>query len=226
MHNVNMIFFYTMGGSYMLVSNNYVHARDVVYVKESDGMQVAYDKLVESGYRCIPVLDEAGEKYVGNVYKVDLLQKEVENELSGSLDEVIEDQEDGYIEEEVPFFHVFKTIKRLPFLAVVDEDKTFLGILTNANVLDVLESAWDVKNGSYSLTIGTIEYSGALSNMLDVINEYTNVQGVVTLKDTLKFVRRVTIVLDKDVDKKKLDKIIKGLEEENFTVIHVEELNT
>lgn len=210
----------------MLVSNNYVHARDVVYVKESDGMQVAYDKLVESGYRCIPVLDEAGEKYVGNVYKVDLLQKEVENELSGSLDEVIEDQEDGYIEEEAPFFHVFKTIKRLPFLAVVDEDKTFLGILTNANVLDVLESAWDVKNGSYSLTIGTIEYSGALSNMLDVINEYTNVQGVVTLKDTLKFVRRVTIVLDKDVDKKKLDKIIKELEEENFTVIHVEELNT
>src|SRR5690625_6929041 len=35
-----------------------------------------------------------------SVYKVDLLQKEVENELSGSLDEVIEDQEDGYIEEE------------------------------------------------------------------------------------------------------------------------------
>src|SRR5690625_1200761 len=163
-----------MGGSYMLVSNNYVHARDVVYVKESDGMQVAYDKLVESGYRCIPVLDEAGEKYVGNVYKVDLLQKEVENELSGSLDEVIEDQEDGYIEEEAPFFYVFKTIKRLPFLAVVDEDKTFLGILTNANVLDVLESAWDVKNGSYSLTIGTIEYSNGsiLSDSFHNISYY------------------------------------------------------
>src|SRR5690625_5291727 len=127
MHNVNMTFFYTMGGSYMLVSNNYVHARDVVYVKESDGMQVAYDKLVESGYRCIPVLDEAGEKYVGNVYKVDLLQKEVENELSGSLDEVIEDQEDGYIEEEVPFFYVFKTINIMTFLAVVDDVSSCLG---------------------------------------------------------------------------------------------------
>lgn len=208
----------------MLVSNNYVNKKDVIYLKESDGMEIALKKLVDSGYRCIPVLDDEEKKYIGNVYKVDLLKKEVEGELSGSLEAVIEDQEDGYVEEEAPFFKVFTTIKRLPFLAVVDEEKNFLGILTNGKVLNVLESAWDIQKGSYSLTIGTIEYAGALRHMLGVINKYTTVQSVITLKDTLKFVRRVTIVLPKEVEESTLEKIIKDLEEDNFSVIHVEKL--
>jgi len=210
----------------MLVSNNYVRKRDVVFVRESEGMEAALKKLVESGFRCIPVLDDGGEKYVGNVYKVDLLKKEVEGELDGPLSEVLDDMEDGFIEEEAPFFKVFTTIKRLPYLAVVDEEKNFLGILTNANVLDVLESSWDVESGGYSLTIGTIEYAGALRHMLKIINEYTSVRSVITLKDTLKFVRRVTIVLPKEVDEKNLKKIIKDLEEANYNIIHVERLNS
>ncbi|HLR24192.1 MAG TPA: cyclic di-AMP binding protein CbpA [Candidatus Avipropionibacterium sp.] len=209
----------------MLVNNNYVRKRDVVFVRESDGMESALEKIVEAGYRCIPVLDDAREKYVGNVYKVDLLKKEVDGELDGPLSEVITDVEDGFVEEEAPFFKVFATIKRLPYLAVVDDEKTFLGILTNANVLDVLESSWDIENGSYSLTIGTIEYAGALRHMLDIINEYTSVQSVITLKDTLKFVRRLTVVLPKEVDEKTLKKITRDLEEANYNVIRVEELN-
>lgn len=209
----------------MLVSNDYVPKREVVFVKETAHMEEALEKLKESGYRCIPVLDEQAEKYIGNVYKVDLLKKEVDGKLDGPLNGVIEDQDDGHIKEDDPFFKVFTSIKRLPFLAVVDEDKTFLGILTNGNVIHVLESSWDVKNGGYSLTIGTIEYAGALQHMLGIINEYANVQSVITLKNTFKFVRRVTIVLPKEVDEKTLEKITKGLDENNFTVIHVEKLN-
>lgn len=213
-----------MGGDNMLVSNNYVKKKDVVYVKESDSLEVALQKLVDSGYRCIPVLDDNEDQYIGNVYKVDILKKEVEGDLSGPLTDVIDNKEDGFIEEEAPFFKVFTTIKRIPYLAVVGENKKFLGILTNANVLDVLESAWDLENGGYSLTIGTLEYAGALRNMLDICNKYTTVRSVITLKDTLKFVRRVSIVLPKDVNKKTLDKIIKDLEEANFAVIRVENL--
>lgn len=209
----------------MLVSNDYVSKQEVVFVTETAQMKEALDKIVESGYRCIPVLDEQGEKYIGNVYKVDLLTKEVDDELEGPLNGVIRDQEDGHIKEDDPFFKVFTSIKRLPFLAVVDEEKRFLGILTNGNVIHVLENSWDIRNGSYSLTIGTIEYAGALQHILGVINEYCSVQSVITLKDTLKFVRRVCIVLPKDVDEKTANKVVKSLEDENFTVIHKEKLN-
>ncbi|HLS06996.1 MAG TPA: cyclic di-AMP binding protein CbpA [Bacillota bacterium] len=209
----------------MLVKHEYVTKDKVVVVKETDSKEAALKRLTDSGYRCIPVLDEAGEKYVGNIYKVDLLREEIDDELDGTIARLIRDQEDGHIKEEAPFFNVFSTIKRLPFLAVVEDDQEFLGILTNANVISVLEQAWGAERGSYSYTIGTIEYAGALQQMLEIINEYCTVESVISLNNDLKFVRRVCIVLPKDVTEKTADQISEDLEANNFTVIHRETLN-
>src|SRR5690625_2833006 len=209
----------------MLVKHEYVTRDEVVSVKETDTKEFVSERLTETGYRCIPVLDETGKKYVGNIYKVDLLKEEIDDELDGTIKTLIRDQEDGHIKEEAPFFKVFKTIKRLPFLAVVEDDMEFLGILTNANVISVLESAWGANRGSYSYTIGTIEYAGALQQILEIINEYCTVESVISLNNDLKFVRRVCIVLPKDVTEKTADQISEDLEANNFTVIHRETLN-
>ncbi|HEY4600272.1 MAG TPA: cyclic di-AMP binding protein CbpA [Cerasibacillus sp.] len=209
----------------MLVKNDYVNKTEVVYVKENDNMQDVMDKLVTSGYRCIPVLDEAGEKYVGNVYKVHLLKHEREHSLDAPLNELIADRKNSYVREEDAFFKVFKSIKQLPFLAVVDEDKNFLGILTNGNVIQVLENAWGVHNGSYSLTIGTIEYAGALQKMLSVVNEYCNVQSVISLNNNSQYVRRVCVVLPEEVDETLMQKVVKALDDNNFTITDIEKLN-
>lgn len=209
----------------MLVKHEYVTKDVVVTVKENDTKEHALKTLAESGYRCIPVLDETGEKYVGNIYKVDLLKEEVDDGLDGTLANIISDKEDGYITEEAPFFSVFQTIKRLPYLAVVEEDQEFLGILTNANVISVLEDAWGANRGSYSYTIGTLEFAGALQQILKIINKYCTIESVVTLNNDLKYVRRVCVVLPKDVNEATADKISKDLDKNNFTVIHREKLN-
>lgn len=209
----------------MLVKHEYVTKDEVVFVKETDTKEYVSERLAETGYRCIPVLDETGTKYVGNIYKVDLLREEIDDELDGTIARLIRDKDDGHVKEEAPFFKVFQTIKRLPFLAVVEDDHEFLGILTNANVISVLENAWGADRGSYSYTIGTIEYSGALQQMLSIINKYCTVESVVSLNNDLKFVRRVCIVLPKDVTEETADQISKELDDNNFTVIHREKLN-
>src|SRR5699024_301036 len=209
----------------MLVKNDYVNKQDVVFVKENDGKKDVLNTLAESGYRCIPVLDDSGKKYVGNIYKVHLLKEEIDHDLDGSIADLITDQENGHIKEDDAFFKVFKSIKRLPFLAVVGEDEEFLGILTNGNVISVLESAWGADRGSYSYTIGTVEYTGALQRMLEIVNKYCMVESDINLDNSLKFVRRVCIVLPKDVEEETARKISQELDEHNFTVIHVEKLN-
>jgi|SRR5690625_1173908 len=209
----------------MLVKHEYVTKDEVVFVKETDTKEHVSERLAETGYRCIPVLDETGKKYVGNIYKVDLLKEEIDAELDGTIARLIRDQDDGHVKEEAPFFKVFNTIKRLPFLAVVEDDHEFLGILTNANVISVLENAWGADRGSYSYTIGTIEYAGALQQILSIINKYCTVESVVSLNNDLKFVRRVCIVLPKDVTEETADQISKELDDNNFTVIHRETLN-
>ncbi|ALX50198.1 cyclic di-AMP binding protein CbpA [Lentibacillus amyloliquefaciens] len=207
----------------MIINEDYVDKREVVYVHETDRKQDALDKVVESGYRCIPVLDEAGEKYVGNIYKVHLMEEELDGSLDGPTSDLISDQE-GYVNRKDPFVKVFSSIKALPFLGVVDDDKTFLGILTNGNIIQVLENAWGVHNGSYSLTIGTIEYAGALRRMLKVVNKYCNLQSVISLNNDSQFVRRVCIVLPDDVDEATMQRVVTDLEKDIFTVTDIEVL--
>lgn len=214
----------SLGGVGMLVKNDYVNKKDVVFVKENDSLETVMKTLDDSGYRCIPVLDEAEEKYVGNIYKVDVLEYELDHSLVGNLSKLISDQE-GFIKEDAPFFKVFSSIKQLPYLAVVNDDMEFLGILTNGNVIQVLENAWGVHNGSYSFTIGTIEYAGALQKMLKVVNKYCNVQSVISLNNNSHYVRRVCIVLPKEVDEALADKIRADLDKNNFTVTDIEKLN-
>ncbi|SHG36448.1 cyclic di-AMP binding protein CbpA [Ornithinibacillus halophilus] len=208
----------------MLVKNDYVNKKDVVHVKQDDSIEHVLEVLDKSGYRCIPVLDESETTFVGNIYKVDLLEYEIDHSLTGPLSSLIEDK-DGFVRENDPFFKVFSSIKRLPYLAVVNEEKEFLGILTNGNVLQLLEDAWGVNEGSYCLTVGTIEYAGALAKMLKVVNKHCNVQSVISLKNNLNFVRRVCVVLPKEVNEELATKVQKDLEKHNFTVTDIEVLN-
>jgi len=211
----------------MLVKNDYVNKETVVTAKENDTMKHALNTLSESGYRCIPVLDEAGKTYVGNIYKVHLLKYEREHgssALDQPLTELIANEKKGKIKEDDPFFKVFLNIKELPFLAVVNDEDEFLGILTNGNVIQVLENSWGVHNGSYSLTIGTIEYAGVLTKMLKIVNKYCNVQSVISLNNDSKYVRRVCIVLPDNVDESTANEIAQDLEDNNLTVTDIEDL--
>lgn len=209
----------------MLVKNDYIRKQDVVFVKENDSLEYAIRRLDESGYRCIPVLDEAALNYVGNIYKVDLLEYEQSKTLNGKVTNLVTDQH-GHVKEDDPFFKVFSSIKQLPYLAIVNDSNEFLGILTNGNVIQVLENAWGANNGSYSLTIGTLEYAGVLRKILKIINKYCNVQSVISLNNGSKYVRRICIVLPVEVDEQMVDKVKTDLEKSgDFTVTDIEKLN-
>lgn len=208
----------------MIVSNDYVVKQEVIYVKETDSMEKAIGKLNDSGFRCIPVLDEERNQFLGNIYKVHILEYEKEHDLNGTVKDLVRDQE-GFVREDDPFFKVFSSIKKLPYLAIVDGEGEFLGILTHANVITVLENAWGANNGSYSLTIGTVEFSGALQKMLKVINKHCNVQSVISLNNNSKYARRVCIVLPKNVNSNEVERIKKELYKNNFQVTDVEKLN-
>lgn len=116
----------------MRIKGNYVPKREVLYCSISFTIGEALDHLNKTGYRCVPVLDEKKEKFLGNVYKVDIL--EYKGSLEDDLSELLNDKE-GYVREDSSFFKVFFTIKKLPYLSVIDEKGTFLGILTHKRYL-------------------------------------------------------------------------------------------
>ncbi|AST91436.1 cyclic di-AMP binding protein CbpA [Sutcliffiella cohnii] len=209
----------------MKVRYNFVSKFDVQYCEPTFTVKEAYEKVKESGYRCIPVLSNNGRKFSGFIYKVHLLdylyeQKGKENDPITSLVQ----NEDAFIYEEDSFFKAFFTIKRLPFIAVLNEKEEFLGILTHANVMDVLADSFGMKTGGHTLTIATIEHKGAIKDLVTLLKE-VNIDGMLTLDNGEKYLRRIIVNLPAELTKAEVQRLVKKIEEKEFRVTHVDEID-
>ncbi|MGD6817496.1 cyclic di-AMP binding protein CbpA [Metabacillus sp. 84] len=207
----------------MKIRYNYVKKEAVKYCNLSNTVKEAYDRLKETGYRCIPVLDEGGKKFTGLIYKASLLEYyyEQKGQDNDSIASLVKDQ-DAYILEEDSFIKAFMSIKRLPFLAVLTEDQEFTGIMTHANIMDVLEDSFGLRTGGYLLTVATKEHKGAIKELVSTIKD-VNIEGLLTL-DNGDYLRRIVVNLSHDLTEKKLNKIISKLEEKEFRVTFIDDV--
>lgn len=123
------------------------------------------------------------------------------------------------------FFNVFFTIKELPYIAVLDENNQFYGILTHSSLLNMLSQSWSVEQGSYVLTIASTGQQGDLAVIAKIIAKYSSIASCITLdigKD--EFIRRTMITLPANTSKELCDKIVSQLEAKNFKVVEIEDL--
>jgi len=206
----------------MRIKGNYVPKREVLYCSISFTIGEALDHLNKTGYRCVPFLNEKKEKFLGNVYKVDIL--EYKGSLEDDLSELLNDKE-GYVREDSSFFKVFFTIKKLPYLSVIDEKGTFLGILTHKKVFELLEDAWGVHSSRYSVMVGTQDYNGAIQKLSTVLKKYSGIQSLMTFDNDALLVRRIMFTLGEEFKPEELDSLLKDLEDHGFRVVYVEEMN-
>lgn len=206
----------------MLVKQKHVKKANVTFTKESDSAQTALDLLNKSGFRCIPVLSDDEQKFVGNIYKVTLLEYFVEH---GNLDlpvgQLAEDA-DSFINEESSFYQVFHSIKRLPYLAVVDHNENFSGIMTHAKVFELLEEAWGYKTGSCAITIALPDAEGILINVLTKIKKHATVHCIFSLDNDSTYLRRVIVTLEKPANEKTVTDIEHDLTKVGARIIDTE----
>ncbi|WP_242224743.1 cyclic di-AMP binding protein CbpA [Bacillus cereus group sp. BfR-BA-01380] len=205
----------------MRVKGNYVLKKEVLFCKESYTLQEALDHLNKTGYRCVPVLDEKEEMFLGNIYKVDVL------EYKGSLDDNVKEllrNKDGSVKEDSSFFKVFFTIKELPYISVVNDNGIFLGILTHKKVFELLEDAWGLHSSVYSVMIGTQDYNGAIQKLSTVLKKYNGIQSLMTFDNKALYVRRIMFTLGEEFAVEELQTLLTDLENNGFRVIHVEEM--
>ena len=132
----------------MLVKQKQLKKKDVTFVTETDSISNVLEQLNSSGYRCIPVVNETGEKFVGNIYKVEILEYKLkEGDMQAPVKQLTEEAE-AFVTESSSFFEVFTSLKRLPYLAVVDEKGIFTGILPHSKVIELIEEAWGYRTKS------------------------------------------------------------------------------
>lgn len=210
----------------MLLKSLVIPKKNLTVVKESCTLEEAITILEESGYRCVPVLDETETFFRGNIYKMHIYRHKANGgDMSLPVTHLIKNTT-KFINIQSSFFKVFFTIKELPYIAVLDEDQKFYGILTHSSLLNMLQESWSVKNGSYVLTIVSGGEKGALAQISKIINNYASIANVMTL-DTEKdrSLRRLLITLPAGVTSNTLVQITTALEKKNYSVADVEDLN-
>lgn len=209
----------------MLIRSLAIPKRDLTTVKESATLQEAIDILEESGYRCVPVLDETEKLFRGNIYKMHIYRHKANGgDMSLPVTHLLKNAT-KFISIDSSFFKIFFTIKELPYIAVLNKDMTFFGILTHSSLLNMLAQSWSVDIGSYVLTIVAPSRKGDLFQITKVINKTTSIANVITLDGTRDDVlRRVLVTLPAETTRAELDTIIAGLERLDFSVVSVENL--
>ncbi|MBO1308323.1 CBS domain-containing protein [Enterococcus sp. 669A] len=210
----------------MLLESLVYPKKDLTTITESATLQEALDILEETGYRCVPILDESKQIFRGNIYKMHIYRHKANGgDLHLPVTHLLKNAT-KFISINTSFFKIFFTIKELPYITVLDENNHFYGILTHSTLLSMLSQSWSVKAGSYVLTIVSSGKKGELAVMTKIISKFSSIASCITLdvgKDLQG--RRTLITLPNGVDEQKLAAIVEHLERKNFEVREVETLS-
>ena len=209
----------------MLIRSLAIPKRELTIVKESATLQDALDILEESGFRCVPILDETETIFRGNIYKMHIYRHKANGgEMNLPVTHLLKNAT-KFISIDSSFFKVFFTIKELPYISVLNKDMTFYGILTHNALLNMLAQSWSIDVGSYVLTVIAPGQKGDLCHITKIINRYSSIASCISLdinrEDAL---RRVLVTLPAGTPKQVLDSIVKALERKDFRVTEIENL--
>ncbi|CAM4118129.1 hypothetical protein BAMA_13195 [Bacillus manliponensis] len=206
----------------MRVKYHFLPKQQVICCFENDNVNIALEKMNDSGYRAIPVIGEADKKFKGIIYKVDVLEHICEHEEVVNVTALLQESS-AFIFERDSFFRAFYTIRRLPFLAVLNDYDEFVGILTHSNVFDVIEDSFGMKTGGYILTLATHDNKGTIKELGALLKTY-NIGGLFTLDNGDQYIRRIIVNICDELLERELETLLSSLEKKGFRVSHVDRI--
>jgi len=211
----------------MLVKSLVLKKDKLTTVKETVTLEEALKVLEDSGYRCVPILDESGQIFRGNIYKMHIYRHKSRGGDMNLPVTTLMKNATKTISVDSPFFKVFFNIKDLPYIAVLDENNLFYGILTHSRLLSMLSDSWNLDISSYVLTVSSSGDRGDLEKMSKIFAKYVSVAACMTLDaKSDEVVRRTLFTLPSGTDIETLKEIIKRLEKKSFIVSEIDDLKS
>ncbi|MCI1284230.1 cyclic di-AMP binding protein CbpA [Lacticaseibacillus songhuajiangensis] len=211
----------------MLIKSLVLKKEFLTTVKETVTLEEALKVLEDSGYRCVPILDETGKIFRGNIYKMHIYRhKSQGGDMTLPVTYLLKNATKT-IPVNAPFFKVFFNIKDLPYIAVLDESANFYGILTHSRLLNMLSESWNIDVGSYVLTVMSTGERGDLAAMSKILAKYVSISGCLTLDAKRgEYVRRTLFTLPAGTDAATLNMIVNKLEKKHFRVVEIDDLQS
>jgi len=193
--------------------------------QENTTLKEALESIEKHHIDGLPVLN--GEKYVGVVTRYSIYESYFHSDiqkdefLSSTFVKDIATHQDKFLEGGELFEKTLLDLKDFPLLAVVDSNKSFLGVVTRSDVISSFESAFGVNRPGVRIAFTSVETEGRIARLSEIAHQFhEHIISLVTFDETDKLVRRIVMKIEK---KDNIDKFTKKLEEYGFRILSIEE---
>ncbi|GAA0481300.1 hypothetical protein GCM10008986_02450 [Salinibacillus aidingensis] len=211
----------------MFVRSIMIPKHHCVVANAQDDLQKVLDTLLSKDIQGVPVIED--ETFRGMITKQMIYQRyfysddytDKEAFLNSVTAADIVEHGDLHITEEDVFESTLTAFKGFPILAVTDENKHFLGIVTRFDVLEQFESAFGMKKQGVRIAFASIEAEGRIAKLSELIrNHHGNIISLATFDETDRLARRIVLKLEnnENVD---VDRFLTRLEKSGFRVLDV-----
>jgi CBS domain-containing protein len=194
-------------------------------VQHDDSLQTALNILESKKVDGLPVLKD--EEYVGiitrfgiyeNFFNSHTPKEEFLNERR-AVD--IATHQDNYLQGHEIFEHTLLELKDFPLLAVIDENRKFLGVVTRYDVLEQFQSAFGMNKPGVRIAFTSVETEGRIARLAEIAHHFhEHIISLVTFDETDKLVRRIVMKVEK---KPNIEKFTKKLEDSGFRILDIQE---
>ncbi|PLR99775.1 CBS domain-containing protein [Bacillus sp. T33-2] len=194
-------------------------------VQSDETLETALQKLEEYQIDGLPILK--GEEYIGVVTRFGIYQsyfssdKNKDEYMQGTLVTDIAKYQDRFLKGNEIFETTLLELKDFPLLAVVDENRKFLGVVTRSDVLEQFESAFGMQRKGVRIAFTSVETEGRIARLAEIAHQFhEHIISLVTFDETDKLVRRIVMKVEK---KDNLQRFIQKLEGSGFRILDIHE---
>lgn len=209
----------------MFVKNILIPKYKCHTVNDDDSLMFGLETLEKNQIDGLPVLNDG--KYVGVITRYRIYESYFHSTISKDeflqntkIGEVVTHQDTYLLGEEI-FESTLLRLKDFPLLAVVDEAKQFLGVVTRYDVLEQFQSAFGMNKSGVRIAFTSVETEGRIARLSEIAKHFhEHIISLVTFDETDKLVRRIVMKVEK---KDNIDKFIDKLEKSGFRVLDIHE---
>ncbi|RHW41221.1 CBS domain-containing protein [Neobacillus notoginsengisoli] len=209
----------------MFVKSIMIPKHDTHTVQSSENVKKALECLEEHQIDGLPILD--GENYDGIITRAGIYEefflsgKPKEEFLKETSVADIATHRDVFLEGSEMLENTLMTLRKFPLLAVVDQERRFLGAVTRYEVLKQFESAFGMNRPGVRIAFTSVETEGRIARLAEIAHQFhEHIISLVTFDETDKLVRRIVMKVEK---KDNIDRFIKKLEEHGFRILNIHE---
>ncbi|MGX7092043.1 cyclic di-AMP binding protein CbpA [Hutsoniella sourekii] len=178
--------------------------------------------MEDNKIRNAPVLDTRGVLYRGNIYRYHIYKYSYHNpdaDLSQVSVTHLLKNASKTINEEDSILDLMFMIRDLPYIAVLNRDRAFSGIIYHSTLQDYLGKAWDIPNLG---TVVTVNVQGKLFEffrLYRLISKFAQPQGFMTLEETdYGTPRMLAFFLPRDLASYDVEALVNRLEAKKYVV--------